>query len=294
MDFLRLGVRTRAVAALAPWDPTRGSPIIEEFHGSAYGGDLADFQDHSVYFLGGYELPELRLMVEVCAAIDSGIAYDIGMSTGHHALVLASVCDEVHGFEPFDRVRQIAEQRMIENGLHHVTIHPFGLGEEDARLPYYWDERNTNVMAGSFNSAHTDMAVHGEFEVRNGDEWRRSAKIRPPDFIKLDVEGFEAFALAGLRETLRASEPAILAEISWDGFDNMEAKGGLRELVPYPFDPYLVEPGRNLLFFDFRGLRLTPIDRVWRPEKWGYNIFILPRSRREQLAGLGKFMAGRD
>ena len=288
-DFLRLGVRTRVVSAFRPWNPDQGFPISEEFYGSTYRGDISDYQDYCVHFLGGYELPELKLMAEACGAVDDCVAYDIGMSTGHHTLVLASVCTEVHGFEPFDRVRAVAEQRMIENRLEHVQIQGFGLGEKDERLPYFWDESNTNCMAGSFDPAHTNMPVHGHFEVRNGDRWRVSSKTRSPDFIKLDVEGFEAFALAGLRETLQASEPAILTEISWDGFDNIEARGGLGKLIPYPFDLYRVLPGRDFMFFDFRGLRLAAIENIWRPDHWGYNVFVLPHSRRDQLEVLRKY-----
>lgn len=235
LDFVRLRIRTRLVRALKRRDPGSGSPIAEAFHGSAYSGDIADYQDYCVHFLGGYELPELRLMSEMCSAIGKCVAYEIGASTGHHALLLASVCAEVHCFEPFERQRQVAERRMAENGLEHVVIHPFGLGARDELLPYFWDESNTNGMAGSFSSAHTNMAVHSELEVRRGDGWRTAGGAPPPDFIKLDVEGFEATALAGLRETLRTSEPAILVEISWDGFDNMEKEGGLRQLIPYPF-----------------------------------------------------------
>ena len=289
--FLRLGVRTRIVTALMPWDPERGHAITEQFYGNVYRGNISDFQDYCVHFLGGYERPELKLMTETCGAIDRCVAYDIGTSTAHHALVLAAACAEVHGFEPFDQARRIAEQRIADNCLSHLSIHPFGLGESDEQLPYFWDESNTNRMAGSFNAEHTSMPVHAQFEVRNGDKWRSGAGVPLPDFIKIDVEGFEAFALAGLKQTLKDGEPAILAEVSWDGYDNIEAKGGLRELIPFPFDVYRVEPGRNLVFFDFRGLRLTPIEDIWRPERWGYNIFLLPRSRREQLAGLQRFVA---
>lgn len=289
-EFLRLGVRTRIVSALSPWAHDCPEPITEEFYGNIYRGDLSDFQDYCVHFLGGYELPELKLMIATCRAIDHCVAYDIGMSTGHHALVLASVCNKVHGFEPFDRVRAIALQRIRENRLRHVEIHGFGLGEKDEVLPYYWDKSNTNCMAGSFDAAHTEMPVHSQFEVRNGDRWREESRAHPPDFIKLDVEGFEAFALLGLQQTLKQSEPAILTEISWDGFDNIEANGGLRQIIPYDFEMFRVLPGRNLLFFDFRGLRLTPIEKISRPKKWGFNILILPHSRREQLHVLRRYM----
>jgi len=37
--------------------------------------------------------------------------------------------------------------------------------------------------------------------------------LRPPDFIKLDVEGSEASAVAGMRETLETRRPSLMIEL---------------------------------------------------------------------------------
>jgi FkbM family methyltransferase len=201
-------------------------------------------------------------------------------------LLLSRMSAKVYAFEPMPESWQIASERLDRNGIANVELLNFGLGTEDAEIPYYWDSTNSNRMAGSFVAEHARLAEFGRLRVRHGDAWARDAGVERVDLVKIDVEGFEAAVLLGLRVVLRA-EPFILVEISWTAFDRISAEGGLESVLPFTFDLYRVCSAKNAFFFDFRGFELVPIPRIERPTGWGYNVIIVPRSR-PRLSGLEK------
>jgi len=276
--FVRAGARARIVERLFPWRHERDAPFDVEFHGYRYRGNLGNFQDFYVFVFGGYEAAELALLEALSSEIPGCRAFDVGASTGQHMLVLSSRCRQVHAFEPFARSREIAARRIAENGIENVELLPFGLGTADESLPYYWDDRNTNQMAGSFVPSHANLELFDTLEVRHGDQWAASAGIAGIDLMKIDVEGFEGEVLAGLGKLLE-SRPLIMLEISWTSYDRIAVLGGLDALIPYPHRKFEVASGRDALLFDFSGYELWPIAELRRPVDVGYNILIVPDDR---------------
>jgi FkbM family methyltransferase len=275
---LRRGLRARLVERLFPWDHQRDEPFEVPFHGYRYRGNLGDLQDYDVYFYGGYETAELALLKALATKIPGCVAFDVGASTGHHMLLLSSCCKKVYAFEPFTKSREVAARRIAENEIDNVDLLPFGLGTSDESLPYYWDDSNTNQMAGSFVAAHAHLGLYDRLEVRHGDRWAASAGIKQVDLMKIDVEGFEAEVLGGLRRLL-ACQPLIMLEISWTSYDRIASLGGLEALIPYPHRKFQVATGRDALLFDFSGFELWPLDGLWRPVDVGYNILLVPEEK---------------
>jgi hypothetical protein len=57
---------------------------------------------------------------------------------------------------------------------------------------------------------------NGGVTVRRGDDLVAEGTLPPPNMIKIDVEGFEVRVIQGLRETIKAHRPWVLAEIHPD------------------------------------------------------------------------------
>lgn len=283
--WLRLGLRRRIVGTLYPAASSPSYPFTVDYHGFKYRGDIAVAQEWHVFFFGGYELKEAALMGDVLRAIPGATAFDIGANLGGHTLLMACHAEEVHAFEPLERLAMLIEQRVGSNLGTKVHVHRFGLGEQDEEKAYFLDEASHNSGTGSFIAEHANAPQVATLPLRRGDDWAANRKV---DFIKIDVEGYEAPALMGLRQTLVANHPIVMMEVTESSWKVFESFGGLAAVLPYEFDIYeICNPPYLLGFVQFHSYRLER-RAVVQPRKASFNLLLVPRSRRAVVDVLGK------
>ncbi|MCB2080632.1 MAG: FkbM family methyltransferase, partial [Novosphingobium sp.] len=247
-----------------------------------YRGNLANAKDWHVYFFGGYELKELALMTDLLRAMSGAVALDIGGNQGGHTLTMAKVAAVVHSVEPYgplaDRIVQLVEA----NGVSNVKIHRVGLGDKPGMFDYFLDPESSNQGTGSFLEHHNDGGVAARLEIVRGDEYFNG--ILPGlDFIKIDIEGFEAPALSGMGEILDRDSPIILMEVTHSSAELFREYGGLQATLPFPFRLFEVaNPTYRLGVFQRCQYRLVEIAEL-RPRKASHNVLIVPESRMAAL-----------
>jgi FkbM family methyltransferase len=127
---------------------------------------------------------------------------DVGAHCGLWARPMAAIFSKVTAFEPLVQHRQCFDRNVIE-GMQsaHVTLYPFALGEKDEELRMRSDPHSTGDSA---------ISPDGEtiVPVRRLDDFPMP-KI---DFLKIDCEGFEVFALRGGETTIRRDKPLVIVE----------------------------------------------------------------------------------
>ena len=284
-SWLRLGLRRRLVRLFAHPAKVAPSPFEGSFRGGQYRGNIANAQEWHVYFFGGYELPSLALIRDILESLDRPVACDVGGNLGGHTLVMARWAAEVHTFEPYEPLGDRIEEQLALNGHKHVTLHRVGLGEESTELAYYLDKDARNQGTGSFLSDHTEADTAAILQVVRGDDWLAD-KAERIDFMKIDIEGFEAPALVGMQETLARTQPVIMMEVTESSEKQFESRGGYSALLPFEYDLYRVNnPCYALGLFQIGEYQLTPIRRI-EAERHSHNVLIVPHSRRQDLAGL--------
>jgi FkbM family methyltransferase len=200
---------------LAP-NVIRGHDFSRDFYGLCYRGNTANAIDFQVFVNGAYEKYGLALMRDQLAQrgpAHTAIAVDVGANVGHHTLFLATLCAQVHAFEPYPPVLARLRRQVADNHLDHVTIHDFGMGEVDAALPFYPPDQD-NLGVGSFIEGHhqSNLPVNS-LQIKQGDQVVLGLDLPRLDLIKIDVEGFEPEVLAGLKNTLARYQPAVLFEM---------------------------------------------------------------------------------
>lgn len=217
-----------------------------DFFGLIYHGNLSNNIDFNIYYYGAFEKPLLYFLRDAMAGLapEQPAFIDIGANVGQHSLFMAAHGCDVHSFEPFDKVRERLQLQVSTNKLQNVHVHPVGLSNENAKLPFF-APTGRNVGIGSFDAstASKGNVSIGELQLVRGDDYFSAQQIECIDLMKIDVEGFEKLALDGLRETLRRTRPVLVCEITYGKALSFES---VEELLAH------LPPDYTLLTFDKR------------------------------------------
>ncbi len=174
--------------------------------------DLRDNLQRTLYFTGTYEPGLLRLLEQELRAGDTVL--DVGAHVGVHALTAARRLRELGGgrviaFEPAPDSAAAVRAAAARNDLP-VEVVESGLGEADGEIELRCDPRYPTHDAG-VRSQFGDGDVVARAPVTTFDAWAQRAGLDRLDVVKIDIEGAELLALRGMRATLRALRPRLLA-----------------------------------------------------------------------------------
>ncbi len=149
---------------------------------------------------GTYQIKKLRAAVGLCA--QKRVAVDIGGHVGLWSMQLAKTFPRVHAFEPVKEHGDCFQRNVFEDNREcasHVSLHDCALGEKAGSI-------SIHTSAGSSG----DSWVEGEGSIPM--HTLDSFELQDVDFMKLDCEGFEYFALLGGEETIKRCKPVIIVE----------------------------------------------------------------------------------
>lgn len=123
------------------------------------------------------------------------LAVDVGGHCGLWSKELTQLFDKVVAFEPVEDHRECFKLNVSGN----YDLHACALGEKDGMVKIH-------TSKGSSGDSWVDgdgdipMTTLDSFELQN------------VDFIKLDCEGYELFALKGGQETIKRDHPVVIVE----------------------------------------------------------------------------------
>ncbi len=164
------------------------------------------------------------------------IAYDVGAFHGLLTLFFASRAKAVVCFEPNAENRKRLMQNLALNGIKNVEVREAGLGSrrEMRRMvvnPLMPGGASVDgkIVEGSLRVG-TGM-VDQEISIVTLDEEILQANLPAPDFIKIDIEGWEIEALRGARNTLEMYSPRLFLEMH--GETVREKKRKVYEIVGF-------------------------------------------------------------
>ena len=153
-------------------------------------------------------------MGEILETFPEPVVFDVRANIGHHALFMAQHSKQGFAFEPFEGVSKKLTEKININQIGNMELCSFGLGASHSIESYFPPEK-ANTGTGSFLAdldSNASKSLH--LEIKMGDEFVQERGLTQLDFIKMDVEGFEPFALSGLRETLITFRPVVFFEWS--------------------------------------------------------------------------------
>jgi FkbM family methyltransferase len=143
------------------------------------------------------------------------VFYDVGANVGFFALVGArQVGPEgaAYAFEPVpENIAAIRESAAL-NGLANLEVIESAVGRAAGhdRLLLVEDLSWSHLES---LGPHPRTRATVEIEVVAIDDLVASGRIRPPNLVKIDVEGAEIDVLEGMRKTISEHQPAIVCEL---------------------------------------------------------------------------------
>jgi FkbM family methyltransferase len=189
-----------------------------------YGRIYCDLREPPCFELLRYkEYPHWRGDEEAIARIpltSRSVVLDVGANIGVTVRMFARRAGHIHAFEPSPRALRMLRANTAD--LDNVTIHECAISNANGIA--HFEERFLLDM-----SSLSDKGM--EVEARTIDSFSFA-----PDFIKIDVEGFEHLVLEGARETIRQHQPVIMFE-AWDEAARQKSEDIIREASPgYRFE----------------------------------------------------------
>jgi FkbM family methyltransferase len=194
-----------------------------ELGGQTFRCDLHDSIAREVCFTGRYEPQETAL---VRAILRPGMSFvDVGANWGYFTLLaahLVGAAGQVVSLEPDPRLFAVLQQNVAGNGLRQVTVLPVAAAQAAGPVTLAgYEETGGNFGLSRMVSRPTGTARLYQVPARRLDVVLDECGLGTVHLLKMDIEGAEGFALAGLEAALAGSRvqrlllelhPAQLAE----------------------------------------------------------------------------------
>jgi len=196
------------------WTGATPRTVRGKLHGYEMTLDLQGWSERTTYFLGRfYDLPTQLLMQALLRPGDRFC--DIGANVGMLTLLGSRLVGEqgfVDAVEPNPDCCKRLMDLVTRNRINNVRLYRVALADRPGRLPL--SIKSINSGEGTLTSVRNVPGFNIEVmvEVTTGDSLL--ADVKPaPTLIKIDIEGFECQALAGLQGTLMRHRPVVSTEI---------------------------------------------------------------------------------
>jgi len=150
-----------------------------------------------------------------CVIEPGHVVYDIGANVGFFSLLaarLAGATGRVVAVEPAPQCAAAVRANADLNGLATITVLEVAAGAT-AHRERLWVVADQSWSHLESRGRHPDAIAAVETEVVVLDELVASGELPPPDVVKLDIEGSELEALAGMRATIATHRPVLVCEV---------------------------------------------------------------------------------
>lgn len=141
------------------------------------------------------------------------VVADVGANIGLTALLFATLARQVAAFEPAPSTFALLQRNLARSGCTNVEAVNLGLGDTSQELTLTFHSRN---RSGGFVSGHVKLGTDYTTEQIRIDTldnfYARTGTL--PDFIKIDVEGFEPHVIRGGKTLMATHKPTVVLELN--------------------------------------------------------------------------------
>ncbi len=162
--------------------------------------------------------PEIHYLSEIIKPDD--VCIDIGANLGYYSVFMSKLCGKngkVLAVEPVPLFQKVWKKNTSKTTYSNLKLLPYALGEEDKEIKMGMPKLDGLIHHGmtkviNQDSEKQDFEVYFTVEMKQPDQlFIDEKKI---DFIKMDIEGYEYFALKNMQATIQKFKPKVQMEIS--------------------------------------------------------------------------------
>jgi FkbM family methyltransferase len=205
-----------------------------------------NFTDDVFLKSGQYEENIQRVFKALIKKGDTVI--DIGANIGIHTILMSKLAGDegrVIAFEPIPHLIKRLNANLSLNNCRNVTISNYAIGNENKKITI------NAVNENDFNQGSSSVVVNEHLATGNVNTFKLDVDSRKLDhlcdefnitklnFIKMDIEGFEFFALKGMLDVLNKFRPSMIIEYNCDRLDFLKiSNDDFKNLIGTHFDCY--------------------------------------------------------
>ncbi|HMM13469.1 MAG TPA: FkbM family methyltransferase [Parvibaculum sp.] len=187
-----------------------------------------------------------------------GVVVDVGAHAGQFAKLFAGMAPagRVYAFEPGAYALSILKHSI--RWRSNVTVVPFGLSDAEGTEVLQLPIKASGSL--SFGLAHisadaTEPAKSHRIRLTTLDRFAENERLKQLDFIKVDIEGWEAHFLSGASKTLSRFRPPILMEVRGDALARAGAEPGwiFDSILPLGYSVFRTDEKAGYSFDDVDG-----------------------------------------
>nr|VFK56567.1 MAG: methyltransferase, FkbM family [Candidatus Kentron sp. TC] len=141
------------------------------------------------------------------------VVADIGANIGLTAILFSALAKHVHAFEPSPSTFEILDGNLARAGATNAEAINLGLGDktESQTITFAKNNRSGGYVSSKIRPEAGHITEKIRIETLDG---YFADKQLIPNFLKIDVEGFERNVLEGGTEFLRKYKPIVVLEMN--------------------------------------------------------------------------------
>jgi FkbM family methyltransferase len=194
----------------------RWSGIVSRTDGMLMAGGTVGHLEREILLSGEWEPFVTRIIERVLGPGDCAV--DAGANIGCHTLTMSRCVGRtgrVLAIEPNPKVTGALRENLRLNGIENVEMATVAVsdaaGRAVVRAPAEADELASNQGLSSLEALDTP-AECTDVEVATIDELVERTSMRPIALVKIDVQGFDAKVVRGMRGLLERDRPVVVLE----------------------------------------------------------------------------------
>lgn len=216
-----------------------------DFRGMALTLNTKDISMVPALINNNFEEYELEIFGKL---IKSGTTIlDVGGNIGIYSLIASKKTGSnghVYAFEPVPENIDLLSKNLKQNNITNVTLIKKAVGDFDGLVQMEIEEDSLATHHVSKNPKNS-----ASVKVTTIDSFVKLKKIKKIELVKMDIEGYEGYAIEGASETLKQKSLKLLTEFSADfinrsGKDPLEVAKALLDTFKYCY--HVNEKGKEL------------------------------------------------